>query len=217
MVIGSGNVAHETRPLAGWSAVDLSCPGTLELAIGENQGIEIEAEENILPLIETVVSDGRLTIRFTEGMRSIRPTTPIRFRTATPGIDALAVSGSGAIRASRVEREALTLDVSGSGAIDMDSASTGRLETRISGSGGVTIRGDAVEQEIRISGSGNLDARNLTSQKAHVSISGSGNAMVHVEREIDGRISGSGSIVYDGQPATTIRTTGSGRAVQMPG
>jgi hypothetical protein len=217
MVTGSGNVTHETRPLAGWSAVDLSCPGMLELAIGENQGIEIEAEENILPLIETLVSDGRLTIRFTQTLRSIRPTTPIRFRAATPDVDAMVVSGSGAIRAPYIEHEALTLDVSGAGVINVDSISAGRLETRISGSGGVTIRGNAVEQEIRISGSGNLDARDLTSQKAQVTISGSGNAMVHVEREIDGRISGSGSIVYGGQPATSIRTTGSGRAVQMPG
>jgi hypothetical protein len=217
MVTGSGNVRQETRPLAGWSAVDLSCPGTLELAIGENRGIEIEADENILPLIETIVSDGRLTLRFTQTLPSIRPTKPIRFRAATPGIDAMAVSGSGAIRAPRIEREALTLDVSGSGAISVDSTSVGRFATRISGSGGVTIRGDAVEQEIRISGSGNLDARDLTSQKAHVTISGSGNAMVHVEREIEGRISGSGSIIYGGQPATSIRTTGSGRAVQMPG
>ena len=217
MVTGSGNVVHETRPLAGWSAVDLSCPGTLELAIGENQGIQIEAEENILPLIETLVRDDRLTIRFTQGVRSIHPTQPIRLRAATPGIDAMAVSGSGAIHAPYIEREALTLDVSGAGAIDVDSTSVGRLTTRISGSGGVTIQGNAVEQEIRISGSGNLDARDLTSQKAHVTISGSGNAMVHVEREIDGRISGSGSIVYSGQPATSIRTSGSGRAVQMPG
>ncbi len=217
MVTGSGNVTHDTRSLAGWSAVDLSCPGTLELAIGENQGIQIEAEENILPLIETLVRDDRLTIRFTPGMDSIHPTQPIRFRAATPGIDAMSVSGAGTIRAPHIEREALTLDVSGAGTINVDSTSVGRVETRISGSGGVSIRGNADEQEIRISGSGNLDARDLTSQTARVTISGSGNAMVHVEREIDGRISGSGSIVYGGQPATSIRTSGSGRAVQMAG
>ncbi len=217
MVTGSGTITQETRPLADWSAVALACPGTLELAIGENQGISIEAEENILPLIETIVSGDRLTIRFRPELRTIRPTKPIQFRATTPAIDTLAVSGTGDIRAPRIERETLTLDVSGSGNIHVESVGVTRVETRISGSGGVTIHGDTVKQEVRISGSGSLDARTLTSREADISISGSGTAMLHVEETMNGRITGSGSIVYGGHPATSIRTTGSGRAVQMPG
>ena len=216
MVTGSGNLTNETRPLADWTAVALSCPGTLELEIGENHGITIEAEDNLLPLIETDVEGDRLLIRFKPGLRTIRPTMPIRFQAATPAINAMAVSGSGGIRAPRIEGARLDLDVSGSGDIIVASASLSTLETRISGSGGVAIRGEAAEHEARISGSGDLQARDLTSQRAHVTISGSGSAMVRVEREIDGRISGSGSIVYSGNPRTAIRTSGSGRAVRMP-
>lgn len=216
MVTGSGTVTSETRPLADWSAVTLACPGTLDLEIGANRGITIEAEENILPLIETYVEGDRLRIRFQPGLRSIKPTRPIQFRAATPSFDAMAVYGSGDIRAPRIERDDLTLDISGSGNIAVASANLSSLQTAISGSGVVTIRGGSVEQDIRISGSGNLHARELTSQRAHVNISGSGSAMVRIERELDGWISGSGSIVYSGQPSVTIRTSGSGRAVQMP-
>jgi len=216
MVTGSGNITNETRPLADWSAVSLSCPGTLELELGENHGITIEADDNILPLIETYVDGGRLVIRFAPGLGSVRPTQPIRFQAATSDIEAMTVSGAGDIRAPRIERPDLALDVSGSGSIDVASAAVSSLTSRISGSGSLTVRGDAVELEVRISGSGNLHARDLTSQRAHVEISGSGNAMVRVEREIEGRISGSGSIVYSGQPRINIRTSGSGRAVQMP-
>jgi hypothetical protein len=216
MVTGSGTITSETRPLAGWTAVALGCPGTLDLKIGENRGITIEAEDNILPLIETNIEQGRLMIRIKPGLRTIRPTLPILFKAATPAIDALAVSGSGSIRAPRIEGANLDVDVSGSGDIDVASVHLTTLETRISGSGGVTIRGDADEHEARVSGSGELNAHDLTSQRAHVTISGSGSAMLRVEREIDGRISGSGSIVYSGNPSTTIRTSGSGRAVKMP-
>lgn len=217
MVTGSGNVTSETRPLAEWTAVALSCPGTLDLEIGPNQGITIEAEDNLLPLIETHVDGDRLVIRFESGLRTIRPTKPIQFRAATPAIDAMTVSGSGSIRAPRIEGDGLALDVSGSGDIGIAEVNLSTIETRISGSGSVTIRGDAREAEIRITGSGDLNARDLTSQRAHVSISGSGSAMVRVEREIEGRISGSGSIIYSGQPSITIRTSGSGRAIRMPG
>ena len=73
-----------------------------------------------------------------------------------------------------------------------------------------------LEQEIRVSGSGDLNARDLTSQRARINISGSGDAMARVEREIEGRISGSGSIVYSGAPSVAVRTSGSGRAIRMP-
>lgn len=216
MVTGSGNIAIETRPLEAWSAVSLSCPGTLELERGENLGITIEAEDNILPLIETYVDGNRLVVRFAPGPRSVRPTQPIRFQATTPDIEVMTISGAGDIRAPRIEREHLALDVSGSGSIDVASAAVSTLASRISGSGSLTVRGDAVEHDVRISGSGNLHAREVTSQRAHVEISGSGNAMMRVEREIEGRISGSGSIVYSGQPNVSLRTSGSGRAVQMP-
>jgi len=217
MVTGSGNIASETRPLEDWTAVSLACPGTLELTIGANNGIDIEAEDNILPLIETAVEGGRLVIRFTSGLRQIRPTQPIHFRAATPEIEAIAVSGSGDVRAPEIAGEALALDVSGSGRITVAGASLGSLDTRISGSGDVSIQGNASEHEIHVSGSGNLRAGDLASQRAHVTISGSGSAIVRVEREIEGRISGSGSIVYSGQPSVDVRVSGSGRAVQMPG
>lgn len=216
MATGSGNITSETRPLADWSAVALSCPGTLAFEIGENDGITIEAEDNILPLIEMQVDRDRLVIRFTPGLRTVRPTQPIRFRAATPAVEAMSVSGSGDIRAPRVERSDLTLDVSGSGSIDVASAVVNTLASRISGSGSLTVRGEVEELDVRISGSGNLHARDTTSQRAHFDISGSGSAMVRVEREIEGRISGSGSVVYSGQPQVSIRTSGSGRAVQMP-
>ncbi|MGH9173156.1 MAG: GIN domain-containing protein, partial [Vicinamibacterales bacterium] len=110
MTTGSGHLTTETRPLDSWNAVALGCPGTLDLQIGANEGIWIEAEDNILPLIETVVDGGRLRIRFADRLGRIKPTMPIRFRAATPAIDAIVVSGSGQARAPLIVRERLALD-----------------------------------------------------------------------------------------------------------
>jgi hypothetical protein len=216
MTSGSGTIAQETRPLDDWSAVNLGCPGRLELTTGANQGIAIEADDNILPLIETLVDDGQLTIRFKPGVGTIRTVSPIMLRAATPAIDAMTVSGNGSIHSGPIERPELTLAVSGSGSLVVQSLETRRLVAGISGSGTVEVRGNAEEQAIRISGSGSLDARDLASQRAVVTLSGSGSAMVRVEQSITGRISGSGSVIYAGQPSTSVRTSGSGRVVQMP-
>jgi len=216
MITGSGTIARETRPLDPWSTVTLSCPARLDLETGANQGITIEADDNVLPLIETVVNDGKLTIRFKPETPSIRTMSPILLRAATPAVDALTVSGSGSIHAGEMNRPELTLTVSGSGQIIALAIEAGRLTTNITGAGTVATRGTAREQQIRISGSGDFDARDLHSQRAEATISGSGSAMIRVEEAISGRISGSGSIIYAGQPSVSVRTSGSGRAVQMP-
>ncbi len=104
MTTGSGSIAQETRPLAEWSSVNLACPGRLEIETGPNQGIAIEADDNILPLIETLVDDGRLTIRFKPSLGSIRPVTSIMFRAATPAIDAMTVPGTGSIHSGPIAR-----------------------------------------------------------------------------------------------------------------
>ncbi len=216
MVTGSGNAARETRPLANWTTVALSCPGTLELAIGDNNGILIEADDNILELIETPVDGDTLQIRFKRGLRQIRPTTPIHFHATTPTIARMTVSGAGDISASAIDGDDLTLTISGSGNIHIESTNVGMLRTTISGAGTISSRGNATDIELVLSGSGSLDARDLTVQRARIQISGAGSALLRVEQELDGRISGSGSIIYDGAPSTTIRTSGSGRALRMP-
>jgi hypothetical protein len=217
MVTGSGKLVNETRPLGSWRAVTLACPGTMELEPGANEGIRIEAEDNILPLIETEVEGERLVIRMGSEWRRVRPTLPIRMWAASPAIEGITVSGSGSVRAPDIAGEELALEVSGSGRIGVERVEVERLATEISGSGDVLARGEAAEQEIRLSGSGSLDARALASRRVHAVVSGSGAAMVTVSDELDGRISGSGAIVYAGAPSVTVRTSGSGRVVRMPG
>ena len=64
VIEGSGDVVTETRAVSGFDRVILGGIGELTLIQGEEESLEIEAEDNILPQITTEVRDGTLTISF---------------------------------------------------------------------------------------------------------------------------------------------------------
>ncbi len=57
-VAGSGPVRTQTRPLDAFTGIALALPAQLELRTGTAEGITIETNENLLPLIETSVENG---------------------------------------------------------------------------------------------------------------------------------------------------------------
>src|SRR5215212_8679511 len=67
-VRGSGVMASETRSVSGFSEVALSGTGDVRIAQSGQESLTIEAEDNLLPLLETFVEDGRLTLRTRPGV-----------------------------------------------------------------------------------------------------------------------------------------------------
>ena len=196
-VRGSGVMASETRPVSGFSEVALSGTGDVHIAQSGQESLTIEAEDNLLPLLETFVDQGRLTLRTKPGV-SISPTRTIRYRITVARLDAASISGSGKIVAEGVDSD--------------------RFTTSISGSGSMTLAGKAKAIDLSISGSGSYDASNLVSRTGRVSISGSGSGVVNASEELDVAISGSGSVEVLGKPYVEQHISGSGRvSMRRPG
>ena len=56
----SGKTATETRAASGFDRVELNGYGEVILVQGDTESVEVEADENYLPYIETKVSGGTL-------------------------------------------------------------------------------------------------------------------------------------------------------------
>ena len=218
-VDGSGVMTTETRDLPMLGRVTLSCPATLALDDDADAAITIEAEDNILPLIETVIeeTDGvaSLHIRFTDTIRSISPTLPITMRMPLGGISSIAGSGSGTVTSMPMQADAIELQVSGSGTIAVDRVDGRQLELTISGSGTIGVAGFAQHVTATISGSGDLKAERLMCEDADVRVSGSGTTYLHVNQTLRTRISGSGALHISGDPEIESRVTGSGPIIRI--
>jgi hypothetical protein len=213
VVNGSGNVTRIDRPIKGFTGVALDGSGEVIITQGAGESLSIEAEDNLLPLITSVVDDGVLGLDFNRGdwRDVIRPTKPIRFFVTVHDLDALDLSGSGTIRAGAVESPDLAVTVSGSGDVTLDEFRGESLTARLDGSGNITAAGQSQRLEVSLTGSGKIDAGSLESQTASVSLGGSGDVTLWVRSQLDVSISGSGTVNYFGQPTIGKRDiTGSG-------
>lgn len=209
-VEGSGQVVTENRPVSDFHQVALGGSGELTLTQGAEETLTIEADDNLLPLIKSEVSNGHLWIGTREV--NLRPTKRIRYHLQVKNLDGLNLSGSLNAQAKNLKTEHLDMGISGSGNIRIDHLEAKRLSCHVSGSGNFTLAGKVDEQSIQISGSGNQQAGDLKCREAEVAIAGSGHAELWVEKQLNVSISGSGSVDYYGKPQADIHTAGSGRA-----
>jgi len=210
-IVGNGRPTTETRSARYFDEVSSSGSFNVYVVQGEEPSIEITAESNLLPYIETDFEGNRLRIR-TEGMHNLHETSPISIYLVTPQLEALVLSGSGRIQAESFSANKFSVVVSGSGKV-ISSVDTPELDAVISGSGQLLLEGYCAEADMGISGSGTIDAYDLAIDDCDVVISGSGNAWVNVENHLDVRISGSGNVHYINFPNVTSSTSGSGQVI----
>jgi len=91
---GSGHVRSESRTVQGFDQVVLTGSGELTITQGGAESLTIEAEDNILPLLRSDVSGGRLTLGGKDNA-GFSATQPIRYKLAVKNLHAVSVSGSG--------------------------------------------------------------------------------------------------------------------------
>jgi hypothetical protein len=208
---GSGNIVIEERALSGFDRIVVE--GSMDIYIRQDneQILELEADDNILPIISTSVRGGELRIKST---RSYRSREEVKVYITVVDLEELKIRGSGDIYGESVlAGDRLNLEISGSGNMDME-IYYDRLFSEIFGSGNFNLYGEAIEQEVRINGSGDYRASDLLSVEADVNISGSGNSTVNVSDYLRAEIRGSGDIIYYGNPEVNSSIRGSGRLIQ---
>ena len=184
---GSGVMATETRNVSGFDGIDLSGSGRVSVAVTGIESLTVEAEDNILPLLTTEVTNGRLELG---SKQSISPTREIVYTITVISLEAVAVSGSGSVTATHIDGDAFDVDISGSGT--------------------VIPAGVSESLDLSISGSGIFEGETLVSVTGTIAVSGSGEAVVNVTDDLDVKVSGSGNVQYLGDPGVSVSISGSG-------
>ena len=173
--------------------------------------MEIEAQQNIIDLIETEVVNNQLLIK-KENHGIIADWQSVKVYISLPEIQGLTLAGSGNLTANTaISSPQLELKISGSGGLYLPKLETNEVTATISGSGDLQIdEGYADKEILQITGSGNLHLLNLESRLSEIKITASGNADVWVTENLSVRITGSGNVRYKGNPLVDTDITGSG-------
>jgi hypothetical protein len=205
----------QTRQVGDFTFVSLGIGGDLYLTQGNKTQVVLEGDEDDLQRITTEVSGNKLRIR-SKGSNWGWNFSRIKVYITVKDFSGLSVSGSGdAVSKGLLKGGKVDLSVSGSGDMDIQ-LEANIVDMGISGSGSISVAGRGNSAELSISGSGKLDAEDFIVENAEVRISGSGSARVHATKELNSRISGSGSIKYAGNPDKVYnKSSGSGSIRKM--
>ena len=205
---GEGAKVKKSFDLEKFDAVKLAFNGHVYLRQGNSQSVEIEAQQNVMDLISTDVSDKTWKIKFEQNVKSH---DGVKVWITVPHLTMAAVSGSGDLVGQNHFKglDELRVAVSGSGSVELESDSKS-LSVSVSGSGDIELGGNTGDCQIRISGSGDVEAFDLATETCKVKISGSGDASVNVQNSLEVGIAGSGDVVYKGSPKVRSKISGSG-------
>lgn len=186
-VVGSGTAATATRDVGDFTQIEFLGTGRVEVTIGDPQPLELTGDDNILPLIQTRVTDGKLSVRPT---RSFLPKQPLVVRATVTNLAAIVLTGAGEIVVTGLDNDG--------------------LQATVTGAGTLTLSGQTASLTVTITGAGSADAADLAASAATVSVSGAGSATVHAVDTLDVTIEGVGSVTYSGDPVVTQHISGLG-------
>ena len=208
-VRGNGNVKTEQRSVGNFNGVSSHGSFNVYVSSGE-QSVKIEAEENLLPYIDTYVDGTTLHVETKEDFW-IRPSRGVKIFVSAPDFASIHSYGSGDIigQSKIIDSSRLELGVSGSANIKMDLEAP-EVDAEISGSGDIDLAGQTKSFKSQINGSGNVRAMALQSENATVKIYGSGDADVFASLKLDVHVAGSGDVRYKGNAQVSSNINGSG-------
>ncbi|MBN2045518.1 MAG: DUF2807 domain-containing protein [Anaerolineales bacterium] len=207
---GNGSLVQQSRSIESFDQLDFRGIGNIYISYGEQRSLIIEAEENLLPYLETYTQGDTLVIEVEEG-KNINPTAPVDFYLTVTNLERVDLSGLGNVYLPEVQADRFSIQISGAGDIEIDALVAQSLEAEMIGLGNLDIDGgQVVSQDIRISGSGKYSAPRLDSKEANIEISGLGSAAISVSDYLDVTISGAGDVEYYGSPEIDQSISGLG-------
>ena len=191
-VRGSGVAKTQLWPMDSWDKLSLSGWGDAQITIGEPAMFKITADDNLLPLIESKVVDGRLIVRPTV---SISPVIKPTFEIRVPSLVELRLAGATHVDVGDLVNDHFTVDAEG-------------VAT-------VTVRGRTDELSIRLDGSGAVKAFDLEARAVDVKVSGAADAEVHATELLDATALGASDVRYRGSPKVTRDVAGVGKITKV--
>lgn len=176
-IAGSGNRKTEKRELKSFNAIETNGAYEINVTCQKPVSVEIEADDNILPLIKTEVRDGILIVSNDQRYNASKSPT---LRITLPELGSVSSHGAGEVKIA--------------------DANSSELKIQSTGAADVNAAGKAKSVTISSTGAGNIDTSRLTSERAKVEATGAANVDVFASEQLDVTVSGVGSVSYSGNP-----------------
>ncbi|MEE9430376.1 MAG: head GIN domain-containing protein [Melioribacteraceae bacterium] len=183
---GSGTSSSEDRVSGFINQIVVNGDFEIDITCGKTNSIKVEAEDNILPLVETIFEGERLTISTKEEITALKI---IKIIVTLHSLEEIDSDGKSKITIHSIDSDELEVIVNEEGVIELD--------------------GKVDELNINIDDEAKVLAKSLLSKVTNVNIYGDGMAEVHARKYFDAQVKGKGVVNYWGDPEE-IRISASG-------
>jgi hypothetical protein len=206
-VRGSGHVVRDLRDLPPFESVAVRSGIHATVEIGPQAPVQVDADDNVLPLVVTEVIDNTLEIRFLQGAW-VRSEEPVRVKVRVPWLRSLTASGGADLRAEVDPGDELDIHSSGGAEVRVRGVHAARLSVEGSGGSRVHISGAVDRMKLRLSGGSRLRAASLSARAVNVQGSGGATAEIRATDELRGSLSGGSSVRLLGRASSRVSTSG---------
>ncbi|WP_018476394.1 head GIN domain-containing protein [Pontibacter roseus] len=209
---GEGELKSQTRNVSGFKGIDVSGGFAVELTQGSQEGVRIEAQENLLNNIKTEVKNGVLHI-YNEG--SISTNKGMKAYITVRELNKVDISGGVKVTGkSTFKADAFTLDLSGGSKVTL-AINTKKLNADLSGASKVEITGRADEMVMDLSGASSVNMSELEAKTARIDASGASKVRVFAKDRLDINASGASKVEYKGSPQVSSNVSAAAKISKM--
>lgn len=191
---GSGKRELQKRQVAPFTSIETNGAFHIEVTCQKELSLEVEGDDNVLPLVSAEVSNNVLHLKNTKGY-SVNE--PIKFKISVPNLEGLAVAGAGRIEIKDMNNETFEVDSDGAPYI--------------------LVSGKTRVINIDASGAGAIDTNNLRASRAVVESKGVSKIDISVADQLDVTISGPSTVTYRGDPVVNKTVNGPGSVSRRGG
>ena len=186
-VRGSGNIQKQKREVGSFTSITTAGAYDIEVVCQQSLSLEIEGDDNVLPLVTTEVSNNVLHV---SSIRHYSVSKPITLRISVPDLEGISSSGAGKIEVSGLKNDKFVVDASGAPTLK--------------------IAGETKVLNIDASGAGSIDTHKLRAAQVVVDSKGVSTVEVYAGQQLDVTVSGPSNVRYEGNPVVKKTINGPG-------
>lgn len=219
--VAAGWAAPAGAAERGYSVTDfdrirVDGPYRVTLATGRSPSARATGSPGAIDALSVEVQGRTLIVRRNSaawGGQPGRADGSVELRLSTPAIRAAALNGAGSLSIDRLRGASIDLSVSGAGLLSVGAIEADRLTAGVIGSGRMTLAGRAAIAQIGVRGTGGIDGAALVVKDAKVGAEGPGDIKLSATDTANVLANGSGSMTVLGNPACTVKASGSAAVV----
>ena len=210
-VNGNGNIQSQNRAVSSFDKMEAEGVFNLFISQDEKESVNVETDENLLPLIITSAENNVLLIKLRENA-SIGKMNKINIYVHCSHLSKISTSGVGKLQCqNQLTFPTLDLDLKGVGVTNLNLKGE-QLNIYSEIIGALILSGSMKEVHINHSGIGIIQAFELKTEKLSLDADGIGAAEVYASGELNINSKGLGAVRYKGNPqSTNIKNEGIGK------